>query len=636
MMKSIVPLLLLLLAASTGLASPNAVTCEVTTAYYDSSTAALTPLAVDTHTFYLGIPRAGFPVAFAVEAEVTAIDTHRVDLTIHVTTAGALPHLVSKRFSVEYGLPAEIRGINAREGQDYRLRFVPLASTDETPEPCTFTHTTPGQFRIFPAASMNINYVPGSLAEFHQTLIRDVMQTRFKQFQAAFGLSLPGRYDVYACPCALPNVLWDKRFAIAADPTRSLVFVLHEPDFTSVDPFAVCHTAVLRQFGYSPPFLSEGLAGYFSLSIPDMRQLIADELHVPLSRIIPTADYLTADPVVADRTAATCVRFLIDAYGWERFRTLYEQAHDGNLLDRVSATYDMTLDQIQQQWLQWIDTVTIAIDQVHLAAEQAEVLRQYGPMSKHYHLMLSLATSKRDSSLAQAGLVNAAYSIGDYYEAINMQQARVINADSSVATLNPLAGYQLMAGDYEQADQTISRVLATDPENFFAHFSRGLLHLAVGDSAAARQTFRELALSDQADPSPEVSILLAALSTPDDETSTPPVEVRNLLERRIALNPAEASAYLWLAWLGIVEARHGAAAGPSLQVSREALEAAHLIENRAFYLGMLYLLEGKLADMRQDRRAARDWYGRVLSNASAAYHQQEAAMLFNTPYGSGP
>jgi len=66
------------------------------------------------------------------------------------------------------------------------------------------------------------------------------------------------------------------------------------------------------------------------------------------------------------------------------------------------------------------------------------------------------------------------------------------------------------------------------------------------------------------------------------------------------------------------------------------LEAAHLIENRAFYLGMLYLLEGKLADMRQDRRAARDWYGRVLSNASAAYHQQEAAMLLNTPYGSGP
>ncbi len=636
MMKTLLLLLTILMAASVALAAPNAVTCEIVTAYYDSTATKLVPLSTDTATFYLGIPRSGFPVAFAVEIEMTAADSLRAEFTAQVTTTGAAPQTVSKRFAVEYGLPAEIRGINAKTGQDYRLRVVPIEAIREAPEPCTFDHTTGGLFKIFPAASMDIHYLPGSLAEYHQTLIRDVLQTRFMQFRTAFGLSLPGKYSVFACPCGLPSVLWDDRFAMAQDPTRSLMFVIHATDFTSVDPFIVNHTALLRHFGYTPPFLSEGLAGYFGLAVHDMRQLIADGSRIPLADLMPTGSYMAAEPMTADRSAATFVRFLIDSYGWDRFRGLYDRAHDGNLLAQIHETYDLNIDQLQQQWLTWVDTVTILPGQAHVAAEQAEVLRQYGLMSEYFELMLSLTTSPRDSTLALAGMSRAAYYDGDYYQAIDFQQQQAHRDSSAVGNFTSLAGYQMMAGEYESAAQTIEIVLDMAPGNNFALFNKALYYANTGDSVQARKVLHELVSTTESAPSPEASIVMAAFSEPGDDITTMLSEARAQLHRRISTNAAEASGYLWLAWLNILEARHSSTGGSQLQAAEELLQVAHLLESRAFYLGMLYLLQGKLADLRQDREEARDWYGRVLSNPSAAYHQQEAGALLETAYGVAP
>lgn len=634
MMKTILLLVLMTLAAGAATASGNAVTCEISSLYYDSTASQAVPLSVDTTTLYLGISRTGFPVAFALQAEVTAIDTHQVDLTVQITTTGATPQTKSKRFSVEYGLPAEIRGITAKTGQDYRLRIVPLEATDATPEPCTFDHTKRGVFKIFPTANMDLRYVPGSLAEFHQTLIRDVMETRFKQFRLAFSLSLPGKYDLFACPCALPSVLWDDRFAMAQDPTRSLMFAIHATDFTSIDPFIICHTALLRHFGYTPPVLSEGLAGYFGVAIHDMRELIDNGAHRPLAEIMPTSKYMAADAMLADRTAATVARYLIDTYGYDRFRELYELAHDGNLLEQVSNLYGVSLEELQSQWLTWVDTVTILPEQAHLAAEQAEVLRQYGRMAECFELMLSLADDTRDSSMALAGIVRAAYYDGDYYQAVDLQEQRVESDSAASDKRASLAGYQMMAGEYDSAMETIDAILNVDPDNAFATFNSALYNLTAGDTSAAVEVLKDMVASAEAAPSPEAVVLLHSVSEPDGLSPTLVAGARADLHRRISVNPMEASAYLWLAWSNLIEARQGTGSGTALQTAEELLQVVHLIESRTFYLGMLFLLEGKLADLRQDRETAREWYGRVLSNASAAYHQEEATALLETPYGA--
>ena len=62
------------------------------------------------------------------------------------------------------------------------------------------------------------------------------------------------------------------------------------------------------------------------------------------------------------------------------------------------------------------------------------------------------------------------------------------------------------------------------------------------------------------------------------------------------------------------------------------LNTALYLEVRPFYRGMINLWLGKLADMLGQREAAREYYGLVISGASAAYHQAEARALLEKPY----
>jgi hypothetical protein len=56
------------------------------------------------------------------------------------------------------------------------------------------------------------------------------------------------------------------------------------------------------------------------------------------------------------------------------------------------------------------------------------------------------------------------------------------------------------------------------------------------------------------------------------------------------------------------------------------------LETRPFYQGMIKLWLGKVADIRGERRVARDYYQQVLAGASAHYHQEEARRLIDRPY----
>ena len=66
--------------------------------------------------------------------------------------------------------------------------------------------------------------------------------------------------------------------------------------------------------------------------------------------------------------------------------------------------------------------------------------------------------------------------------------------------------------------------------------------------------------------------------------------------------------------------------------ARGYLEGALFLETRPFYLGMMHLWLGKVADVTNERQAAVNHYSEVLALPSADYHQREAQTYFQTPY----
>jgi len=146
-------------------------------------------------------------------------------------------------------------------------------------------------------------------------------------------------------------VIWDSRFGQVSDPTRNNSFGLFTRELNTADPFVVIHTSLLRQYGYAPPFLSEGWAGYLSFAYYDMKKIIKENRNVPITKLLNTYDYLTADPTLADRTASTFVKYLIDQYGFEKFRDLYKESHDLNLAGKFEEVYAKTAADIELGWL---------------------------------------------------------------------------------------------------------------------------------------------------------------------------------------------------------------------------------------------------------------------------------------------
>jgi tetratricopeptide (TPR) repeat protein len=97
-----------------------------------------------------------------------------------------------------------------------------------------------------------------------------------------------------------------------------------------------------------------------------------------------------------------------------------------------------------------------------------------------------------------------------------------------------------------------------------------------------------------------------------------------MYDQQLRLYRASPTTYLWLgiAFLGLGDTNEAA----------EHLRTALFLESRPFYLGMINLWLGKVADALEDRAAARDFYGKVLLQPSADYHQKEARKYLDDPY----
>lgn len=629
-MRTLLVLLsLILLAVTNSTYGQNGIECSVDVYQTDTITGSDHLLFSDTGSFLLGTRTAAFPVVFTLNIEVTAIDTARVEFKVHVITLGQSTNTYSRNFIAEYGLPARMDGIKGKG--IYRLAITPLQPTEIDTTYCMLDHTKEGVFSMAPSANINFSYLPRSLADFYWTSIRDLMESQYEQFRNMFGLTLTGKYSIYLCPCAIPSVMWDNRFGMLIDPTKSTSWAVYNSDLITAGPFLITHNALLRHWGYAPPFLSEGLGNCLSFAVYDMKKLLNDGTVPPLSEMLDTYHYLKSDPRTADLMGATFAQYLLKIHTMQTIRNLYDSADDLNLGSRMEDALGLTLSDLDADWRHWVETTTVTAAQLGTAAEESELLRDYASMLRYSEAAVAQAATGKDSLKTLRIVKRAAFFTGDYYRAAEIQQQVLDQHMSDPRQWLGLAAYRMMNGQYDEALPVLEEAVRTFPDNPGMRFNLALNCLLRGDTAAAIDHYLNgIGIGDQKSARGEHLVMLAnILRTSTDSLSRSQAtdyykRATGMFQRMVSTPPVTPTSEMWLgiAWLGLGEA----------EAAESHLATARFLESRQFYYGMIDLWRGKTADVAGDRELAIRYYNAVVGGQSAVYHQQEAERYLETAY----
>ena len=588
-------------------------------------------LFTDTSWFVQGVPTSGFLVAFSSEIQFTRVDSNSCSFQVHTVTLGPNAHNYARLFEMEYGLPARIDSIVAKTGALYSLVITPLSSLDIDTASCSLLHTREGDFSFDPSAYIDIYFAPNSFGDFYWDVVKSILDDRYRLFKAINNFTLPGKYSVYLCPCPIYSVIWDKRFGMMVDPTRSAAFAIYNKEVNTADPFLVLHASVYRNYGYAPAFITEGLASYLSYAAFEMRKIVQDGRNIPIDSLLNTYVYFQADPTVADRTSATFVKYLVDQYKFDKLLQVYRQANDLNLQQTIEDVYGKPVGELEQEWLHYVDTVTISYKQLADYVGLAESMFNYRMMVQYSQGLLQRAENHADTVTALGDLVKGNFSSGDYYAATDYQQLLTAATDSSARALMALGSYQMMNGLYEEAWKTLEAAQTRDSTDQYVQFNLAMDALYRADPDMALQLLNTIVLNyDQQGPAGEARIILGYLLLKTGTTEDKAKATQYFQEAVSYFTPAIQSkaggptAQLWvgMAYLGLGDTG----------TAYDFLQAALFVEVKPFYVGMINLWLGKVSDIRGEHDVAKDYYAHVISGASAAYHQQEAQMYLKKPY----
>lgn len=585
----------------------------------------------DTTLLLHSMPATGFLTAFSVDIKMTQIDSVGCAFNLHTVTLGPSIHNYAKQYRVEYGLPARMAGIIGKDGVEYVLSIKPLGRTEVDTTGCSLDHRPPGAFAASPSGYMDFHYVRTSFGEYYWNVPKGMFEERYRLFRAMNNFNMPGKFMIYLCPCPLFSVIWDDRFGMMVDPTRNAAYSIYTKNFNSADPFLVLHAAVYKNYGYAPSFLSEGLAGFLSFAEYGMKEIVAAGSNLELDSFLDTYAYYNINADLADKTAASFTKYLINQYSTDKFLTMYKQAHDLNLRNVMVATYGKSISELENEWLNYIDTVSISQADLSLYASLAEGMFNYPLMYKYGVDLLSKASSRQDSLSALDYVIRASFSRGDYYAATDYQQQLITLQPDYGLNWIALAGYQLMNGLYAESKQSLNEARALDSTNQLIDFNLALNDLYTGKEAAAWQRMAGIIMNGSAGgPQAETRALygnkLAQSSSEEDQALAIQycTEAINRLGQSIRSGNASAEAYLWtgIAYLGLGDTGN----------AWDHLHIARFLELRPFYLGMTSLWLGKVADTMGEHEVAKEYYSVVISGAAADYHQRQARQLSQEAY----
>ncbi|RKX23084.1 MAG: hypothetical protein DRP51_01235 [Candidatus Zixiibacteriota bacterium] len=570
-------------------------------------------------------------VNMSLDIKVEKADSQSVEFTNHLTTIGKTPYNFAERYKVEYNLPARVENIPGKNGSLYQLLISPRKLIEIDPEICPFKTGSDSQFKSSPSANFDFYFLPNSLADFNWNIIKGYLEADFVQFRDALGISLTNKIIYYLSPCPVNGVKWDKRFGYAIDPGRLRIFSLYSHDYISSEAILTNILILLRQWGYAPPFLVDGLAGYFEFSTFEIKKIKKRGEIPPLNKLMTSSGYYSADPQTAEIVAASFIKFLADNFGIGKLKKLYDKSDDLYLQKNMESIFGQPLDSLETAWNHYIDTVSIPRRLFDFYAGRAGALFKSDLQIEYYEEMLKLDSRRRDSIDTRKKLYMIYYQTGRYYEAEEGYRL-LTQLDSSLPVYWQIIGnLNLIIGNQEAAWQAFDSVFALDTTYVSAKLLQAEILSLQGDTTGAIELAEKYYSYENSPPAKiEFLLLLGRLYQGKGENFDSTKAHRYFSDalawcREMIKKVPNDPAYKFRAGLALIGMRDYSEAD-------NFLELAWFTEKRAYFLGHILLERGKVNDMLGNRDEAVMFYQKCLANPSALRHHEYSRQYIDKPF----
>jgi tetratricopeptide (TPR) repeat protein len=624
-------LLLILMSGAEAQSASNAIELEFLVRQKPAILDKYFEIIRDTATILIGRPTDLVLVNCNLGIDVEEADSISASFTVHLAAIGFNPFSLAKRFRVEFNLPARIENIPGKSGSLYQILITPRRAKTVDTSICQYGPGSAEEFTIMPSPNFDFYLIKNSLADFYWNNIKSYLETDYTRFRDALGLSTTSKINYYLLPCATPQVCWDKRFGYFINSGKSCLYSIFGHGQNSVDAMLPNILRLWQLWGYAPPFLVEGLAGYFDFMTYDAKKIRKENGLPDIKKLLTSAGYMNSEPHPAEVVASTFIKFLADSYGIEKIRKLYEQSDDLTIGGNIQEIFGSPIDTLQKEWLNYIDTLTFNRRLFDLYAARAGAMFNFDRQIEYYEQMSKYDQSRADSIDTWGKLAMIYYQNGRYYKAEEgFRRLRKLDP-VTIVNLQILGNLALIDGRYDDAWKLFDSVLAADSTYASARLQQAKILAIKGDSTGAIKLADDNYGSEKLEAG-KIEFLLfmgkihgtrgklydSALA--EQEYS----DALSYSNAMISRAPDEHAFKLraGLALLGLKE----------YDRAEQFLELALFVEQRSFYQGEILLALGNLYDLKKDHDKAIKYYQEAISGPIGVYQRQLCMKYIGEPY----
>lgn len=570
-------------------------------------------------------------VNMGLDVEVESIDSQFVAFNFQLVTFGPNPYNFAKRYRIEFNLPARISNIPGKNNSIYQLLISPRKLVEIDTSSCRYRPNAGGDFGMDPTANFDLYFVKNSLGDFHWNNIKNYLEADYEFFRTKFNISTSSKMSLFLCPCSSPNKNWDKRFGYALDPGRANIYTIYSHDFVSTDAILSNMLRLLQLWGYAPPFLVEGIAGYFDFTQYRIRKL-EEKSEIPAVKdILTMSGYYSADPAAAEVTAASFIKYLINIYGVSKIQTLYRQSDDLTLLRNLEDIYGMRLDSLEKNWLASVDTMTFSRQMFDHFAGRANAINHIEQQLEYLEEMPKYDRSRYDTVDTHTKLASTYYQTGNFYRAL--EEFKYLQTMDTAKALNwqIIGNLYLINGELDSAWSAFDSVFQLDTTYAAARLLQAKIISLRGDTTAAIKLAEDFYNKEPSIPGKiEFLLLLGGLyknpgMNQDSEKAEKYFSDAAIWSSDLMARVPDDPVYklrTGLAYFGLRQYRDAI----------QYLELAHFTEQRAYHLGRILVHLGMLYDVIGDHDKAVEYYQACLASPSAQYHRELCRQYIVEPY----
>jgi len=610
--------------------SPNGVQFEITVRQKPAEYDKYFEILKDTLNVREGQKLYSFFVNMNLDIELIKVDSQSVIINTFLTTIGKNIYHNSEKYKIEYNLPARFENIPGKNGSHYQLLVSPRQRINVDTS-CNFQPSDGDAFTISPSANFDLHYVPFSLGEYHWTNVRTYLEEDYELFRKAFDIHSSKKINVFLVPCAASSIAWDKRFGYSLNPGRKNIYAIYNHNFASIDAILPNLLSLYHGWGYAPPFLAEGISAYFDFPQYKIKKLKRMDSLPDIKDLLTSQGYFSGDPSKSEIVAASFCKYLADGYGPNKFRGLYYASDDLNILQNIQQTYGKPIEELQNDWLKYIDTTQIERKFFDHFARKASILYRSQEQIEYLEKMTEADLNRPDSVDTWSKLSTVYYQFGEFYKAVDGYKL-LMKLDRPTPLFKLILGNLYMInGFYDSAYAVLDTVYVEDSTRATAKLLQARIEALQGDTARAIEIAETYFPMEQTTGG-KIEFLIfigniLSTSGPYSDTTTAKKYFQDVLtwsSDLMAQAPHE-PAYKLRAGMACMGLKMYAEAQGYLEISL-------FTEKRTYFLARTLLSLGNLYDALGNHKRAIDYYQEALELPLADFDQKACLKYIDHPY----